>query len=162
MILELIQTNKLPGDILLTFDRQSFISKKIKNITSSDFSHAALIVSNSKVLESLPQGVVIDDLSKYLDYSKYYLALFRAPVDGSSLVKYCMKDLGTSYGWGQIYWLWLMHRFFFNRKFQKDFDGIICSELIARGLKKCDYYPFDKIEAHVTPQDLCEKLYRVV
>jgi hypothetical protein len=168
MIIEKIKKEMLAGDVLLSFDRKSWISKEIKEITHSDYSHAFLYIGNGKILESNPGGVIIREIEAYLDYNRYYLSLFRVYFDEKrpyKLVKACKKHLGIHYGYSQIAWLWLLSitGTIDNPFFQRDCNGFICSELIADGIKEVGLYPFgSKIPACITPADLAQKLSKIV
>jgi hypothetical protein len=163
-VTEQIKENILPGDVLLSFDRQSWISKEIKEVTHSDYSHAFLYIGKGKILESNPGGVIIREIDSYLDYNRYFLSLFRVYFDEKrpyKLIKTCKKRLGERYGYSQIGLLWFINTFGVT-SLQLNLSGVICSELVADGIKKVGLYPFTKIPACVTPADLAEKLTRIV
>jgi hypothetical protein len=115
----------------------------------------------------MAEGVVIDDLENYLNFDHYYLSIFRPYWDidrSNQLVKECMTELGVKYGYLQIAWLWFLNAFRLTDKpfFEIKMPGIICSELIAIGMKEVGDYPFNKIPACVEPKDIAEKLTLIV
>ena len=163
-----IKNNIKNGDVLLSFNRKSFVSDAIADLTNSKFSHSFLYIGKDKIVESGKKGVVIDSLDQYLNYDKYYLALSR-PVDDEKLAKelvnFCLSKVGIRYAYLQIAWLGLLYFLKINKskRLYVDFPGIICSELIAMGMEHIKRYPFaPKIPAHVTPEDCAQKFKRIV
>jgi hypothetical protein len=169
MITDLIKQNVQIGDVLLSFNKKNILSKAITEISHSDFSHAFLYIGNGKILESSIEGVVIKDLSYYLDYDKYYVSLRRPSItllEAEEMVRFCKTKLGISYGYLQMFYAWFLFTFQLrkNKWFMRvDLPGIVCSELVAEGLQHIKRYPFkDTSPANVTPADLAANLQKIV
>ena len=125
------------ADIILTFNRDSKLSRAIANITDSGYSHTMIYIGNGFVLESSVGGVQISPLKKYTE-EKYNIAILRASIskaDKEVVVEKSLELLGKKYGYLQLFW-YLFIRLIGqseNPRWQLDIQPrkMVCSEAVA-------------------------------
>ena len=138
-----IRNNVIIGDILLTRDIDSPISKVISGVTHGYWSHIILYLGDGKILETNEKGVYIRSLEDYLDGS-YDLGLFRIkpPLENKILqkvVQEARKLTGTHYNWLQLFWQFILR--LCGKSEDPDFSldvgpGMICTEVVATAYKR--------------------------
>jgi len=160
-----------PGDFLLTdIDGLVGVGITIGQIIlgdSSPFEHAALVISETEVVEAMPGGAIISPLSKYLGPERTHRALFvQVPLEPwqRGLVAQIGRELeGTPYSFLDYLSIALAHlrirpQFVVNRVATS--KHLICSQLVDFALQQASFQLFDDGRFHgdVTPGDL----YRLV
>jgi len=60
------------ADLILVKKRPGFVSRLIRTLTKSEYSHVALYVGNNQIIESdIPNGVIKSPITKYDHYDIY-------------------------------------------------------------------------------------------
>jgi hypothetical protein len=151
-----------PGDVIL-FRGKSFLSRGIMAITKSKYSHAALAVSGTEVIEATGSGVEKNALQPLLDACDAY-CVRRIPgltVEQVELIKTKAYSL-ICYKYDTIQ-LVSLGAYFAARKLGLTWSALvadmpgrmICSELVAACML-CLPIKFAKRAKLVTPQTLAE------
>ena len=99
MILDITKLQK--GDILLSYNKDNFISQEIAEVTHSSWSHALLYIGNDQIIESTGTGggVKIENISKY-QTDHYNIAILRikpefiTPKQIDNMIESAKKDVG--------------------------------------------------------------------
>jgi hypothetical protein len=160
-----------PGDLLLSFNKEALVSKAISEVTGSDFSHVFTYIGMGKILNAQSNGYVINKLSHYLNYDKYYLSLRRPFEDkprAKKFIEESKKLRGVDYGFLQLFYIGLLHllRLRRNKRVQVDLPGMTCSETVANAMYNMHMYPFDADlkPSHVEPGHIadCELIRKIV
>ncbi len=150
----------VPGDILLV-EGKTRISKAIKYLTQSTWSHAAIYVGNAALCEQatdghvlveadLINGVITVPLGKYARYNtRICRAIGLSAPDRKSVVKFACEQIGLRYDLKNIFDLL---RYFlplplvqarYRRRFLAFGSGdptqAICSTIIAHAFQEVDY-----------------------
>jgi hypothetical protein len=135
---QIIKNNIKPGDILLSRLKKDPISKTIRGITQSHWSHSSIYIGDNKIVESNWNGVRIQPLEEY-SKPEYVVGLFRitpelTEQETKGLIKFVRKQIGIHYGYLQLLWQLILRLFGKSEDpdWALDVDkGLICSELIA-------------------------------
>lgn len=128
------------GDILLSINKRSLVSRLIAEITDSQWSHAFLYVGDRRVIESTVNrefsGVQLNPLCHYLN-DKFVVGLYRMDdfddVERRAAVIAAKEHLGIRYSFLQILYDLLTFTIGLeNRKaWTYNAPGMKCSELIG-------------------------------
>lgn len=155
------------GDILLVKYKSGIFSKLIRIITKSEWNHCAWAINDYQLIESLFQGVVISDISKFMNSAKYDLKLVRVKnINIKSLnlaVCEAEKQVGKNYDILQLISLAILFLLRYRKIQPIDLkDAYICSELIATKLRNFGFQFHDKFDADsISPADI-ERSDRVI
>lgn len=158
-----IRLNIKPGDILLSRNLESPISKIIRGVTHSVWSHSALYIGDGKFIDATTDGVIIRSLDYYLS-GRFSIGLFRVEPELSEknikqVIQEARKQLGIKYGFLQLVWQGILRLFGKSEDPDWAIDMpfiMICSEAIAKayaiiGIKFKDIDP-----SQIEPVDLDE------
>lgn len=148
------------GDIILV-DSNTTIAAGIKAQAFGEYSHAAIVISNTQLIEALgDSGVQISSLLRYEVNDIHNLAVYRAKdIDEekfTNLIDEAIEHQGKSYDLAGT----LKSIFPFSKTKESKF---FCSELVAHLYNKIGIKLFDKDSAQVKPNDFtkCDKLINV-
>lgn len=89
------------GDLLFTFDSQSFFSKLISLVDKGPWSHCAICAGDGTVIEATTSGVVERPIDSYAA-PRYRLGLYRVRSeagDADKLIAYYRAQLGKPYSY---------------------------------------------------------------
>jgi hypothetical protein len=157
--LELVSINGVQlevGDIVL-YRGKGFLSKCVQFFTKSEYSHAAMVVSNDLVIES--NWYKISNVKK-IKYNKDIVEIYRYKYGLNKNQKYSLLEesysfLNKWYDYGQIYGYVL--EFFYGIKVNP-FNSpqfFICSELVDRAYLKIGIDLVEvRVDGDVTPSNL--------
>lgn len=162
MIKEDFYLSLLPGDVLLTFNKQNILSKLIWKFTkrenSPEISHSILYLGNEEIIEStIFTGVMIKNV-KSINLKKYDIYI-RRPIGEFNvdiLIESIRKNAGIKhYAIKQIFSIFFRRIFNIPKQEDVDMGGVTCSELIAEEFRKIgiDLVP-GIISADINPLDL--------
>jgi uncharacterized protein YycO len=149
-----------PGDIIL-WDGNSLISKAIKKITGSQWSHAAWVWDEHFVIESDWNGVIVSPITNYLSHPKQY-AILRIPSFTGDRVTQVMDKVVSKFGkqydyklFFGLFWDWVMGRER-SKRTAGTRSAYICSELIAGPLYSTFGFTFHEgiAVSNITPEDI--------
>lgn len=121
---ELMKKKLQPKDAVLMYDRNSGISKKIRDIDKTQWSHLATMYTSRKVMDMTTSGLIEYDVSE-LDPINYDIALYRH-IDNIGLTSFddwyirCQQLLSSNmkYNWTGIFKAYLFRKFRFFRFLQ--------------------------------------------
>lgn len=118
------------GDILAT-KMPTYISKFIRFVLKSEYSHLALIISDTEVLEE--DGIAgftrIRPIEIYKNYSDIYTCDSLTDKQREDIVKYSMSKIGEKYDYYLLFVLFMKYAFGLRIRY-KDNEADICSELV--------------------------------
>ena len=163
LVLENLLNN---GDVLVTYRKNSLLSWIISKLTSKyNFraSHIGIKLDNG-IYESSFEGVKKTNINKFLkNYDLIYIMRLKEDViiNKEKFYNDLKNMIGTKYGFLQIivdFIVLLFSSMFsinFRYFFDKDYDkNIVCSEYVAKALKKQNIYVIENVEPHfITPFD---------
>lgn len=153
-----------PGDVFLSFNNGSKLSKWIANITNSEWSHVFMYIGNGNIVESTGHGGVrIGPLKKYFEgeHDVAILRLKATEIERNILVEKVLNHVGKRYGRLQILWYLILRwiRQSENPRFQLDIqpNAMVCSEAVATGMDELGYEIKPGMKpAGVEPADFAE------
>lgn len=91
-----------PGDIVFTYDTESFISKFIANLDKGAWSHVGIYVGDGYICEAITNGVVQRPITEYKN-KKIRMGIYRykgiSPEAANDFVDECKSRIGDSYNW---------------------------------------------------------------
>lgn len=139
---KIVKTALQKGDVILSLNIDNALSKTIKEVTNSKYSHTMMYVGNGNVLESTIGGTKITPLAHYVT-PVYNICIVRPLIDGyerDKVVAESLKLLGKRYGYLQLFY------YLFLRLIGKSEDptwqldiqpnALVCSEAIALAFEK--------------------------
>jgi len=122
-----------------------------------DFEHAFDYVGNSKIVEAMPGGARLADLSRYDGLKILWL---RCPAKyGAAVAQEAINMIGVPYSWAD-YGALALHRFGVPTRRLKHYmasrKSAICSQLVDRAAMRGGWHIFadNRDEGDVTPGDL--------
>lgn len=127
---------------------------------SSRYTHAFVVLPGGKVIEAMPGGARIADLSDYLDGQDVIFSRMRlTDFERENIVAHAESFEGVPYSFLDYLSLALVH---FNirpkwlRKYIKDSGHMICSQLVDEAYLRAGVHLFDdgRDPGDVTPGDL--------
>ena len=124
------------GDIIACRDKKSLISETICLITSSKYSHLAIVVSNDMAIEAdgISGLVIYRNIEDYKNNSDIYTCEL-TDTQKINIVNYLKKEVGQKYDRLLLFVLFI--KFMFKLKFKyKNNRSVICSELVNNSYKK--------------------------
>ncbi len=153
------------GDIVM-FKPESFIGDVICKVTKSEYSHVAIALSDTLLLNSnrfIKSNVV------ELDYNEEIHHIYRpigiTDIQKEKLLHEAYKYIDVRYDYIQIIGLFLRIVFNWNTTLLNNLNKFICSEIIDKvyyesGVARLD----NKYMYNITPQELLEKynFYKIV
>ena len=125
------------GDIIACRDKKSLISETICLITSSKYSHLAIVVSNDMAIEAdgISGLVIYRNIENYKNNSDIYTCNLLTDAQRKDIVNYLEKEVGQKYDRLLLFVLFI--KFMFKLKFKyKNNRSVICSELVNNSYKK--------------------------
>jgi hypothetical protein len=146
-----INRKVLPGDIIL-IDSNSTNAKFIKKATNSDFSHAALVISQTQAIEALGEsGVQITSLLRFIVDEISNISIKRMKdlntEKVTELMELAIKEQSKGYDLkGAI-------NSILPLKSKTKDDQFFCSQLVAELYKKIGIELFNKDSSLVVPED---------
>ena len=144
------------GDILLVRNG-GCLFKRIRDLTNSEFDHAAIFIAEDKVIESIPVGVVIRDFSKVYKNSNYKICRLTDQSRVPKMVEYCLSNLGKHYDFLQLLSLYILVGLRVKRTVEPiEFkNAFICTELISQAAEFAGFRFQDGVaNDRITPQDI--------
>lgn len=124
------------------------LSPLIRFVTWSQWSHVALIINDSQVIESTLSrgGVKIDTLENFKARAKNWAVKEYPCVNPEGIIRYCITQLNKPYDKTALVGISL------HRNWQED-DAFVCSELIGVGsvMALCEYFD-SEVMHRITPQ----------
>ena len=124
------------GHIIACRDKKSLISETICLITSSKYSHLAIVVSNDMAIEAdgISGLVIYRNIEDYKNNSDIYTCEL-TDTQKINIVNYLKKEVGQKYDRLLLFVLFI--KFMFKLKFKyKNNRSVICSELVNNSYKK--------------------------
>ncbi len=142
------------GDILLVRGN-GLASKLIKAITHSEYSHVALAISDTDIIEIDVFKKVSIHPNSYLDYDLVHVYNL-TDTQRDSVIAYALAQLDLQYDYIQLMGL-LIEILFHARSYLNSKNRLICSELIDLAFlsQGVDLVPW-KDPGNVTPEDIAE------
>ncbi|WP_161513222.1 YiiX/YebB-like N1pC/P60 family cysteine hydrolase [Bacillus sp. AIIW2] len=149
----------MAGDIVFV-NGNTPISRIVKLIDGGRFSHVAVAVSETHIIEAQYFTKVRITPLKYRDFEVVSVNLSDEQRD--KIVHLGIQLVGKWYDYLQVFW------YFFNKLLSLDFRGVwnsknnlICSELVDRLLSQVGYIPENLFLGDVTPSELYEYLKKI-
>lgn len=150
-----------PGDIIL-FKGKGFISKMVQFFTKSNYTHAAMMISDKQMIEAnWYKKVNIVDFIYDVDIMEVYRYKEKLDINQTiQIVQNSYTMLDKYYDYSQV--ISYVFEFFLGKHFNNPFNlgnFIICSELIDKSYKfaNIDLVP-SRMDGNVTPGDLSKSL----
>ena len=144
------------GDIVLVRNG-GCLFKRIRDLCRSEYDHAAIFISEDKVVEALPQGVVIRDYNKVYKNSEHKICRLTDQSRVPKMVEYCLSKLGKRYDFLQIISLYILVGLRIKRTVEPiEFkDAFICTELISQAAEYAGFrFKDDVANDRINPQDI--------
>lgn len=131
----------------------------IRFFLKSKVNHSFIYIGKGKIVEAMPGGAVISNLSKY---SHKDITWSNVPFTSEQMQRRAIRFralslVGTGYGFLDIFFLWakiLGVRFSFLENWIKSDNRMICSQLVAECYERAGIKLLDKPTYMVTPKDL--------
>jgi len=143
------------GDLILYHGSNKLISKGIKFITRSRYSHVGIYVGDGVIAEALDEGFIKTtnlDLSMATTVDVYRLK--EGQFDQERLNAITELFLGRKYSWFDILKL-LIYELTGKQIYKTRTKNLICSEAVMRVYENYgfDLFP-NKLKDYITPQDI--------
>lgn len=146
------------GDIVFV-NGKTPTSWLVRKIDGGPFSHVAVAVSNTHILEAQYFTKVRISEMKYTDYEVIDLGLSDEQRD--KIVHLGIELVGRWYDYPQILWYFLNHFIKLDaKKIWNSKNNLICSELVDYLLFQVGYLDEDVFLGNVTPKELYDFLKR--
>ena len=140
------------GDIVF-INGGSPVSKIVRMIDGGPFSHVAVAVSGTHIIEAQYFTKVKISEMKYKDFEVVDLGLTDEQRD--EIVHLAIEMIGRWYDYLQILWYFLSHFFKMDaKKIWNSKNNLICSELVDYLLFQVGYLENDIFLGNVTPKEL--------
>src|SRR5690348_14003350 len=119
-----------PADLIFVHG-DSFIDRSIEDITHSKYSHVALVVNQSELIEAQDLSRVhYQDMGVYVNHADVYRCELIRPPQQEEIVQNAKKYIGRHYSYLLIAWEFIRYTFGILLPFYEH-DPVICSTLIA-------------------------------
>ena len=151
------------GNLIFVRD-ETFLSWIIRTITKSYYNHIAILISETEVLEALPNGVFITPLSSYEDREFSHKLEYRIfEVDGMTkeqvykVIEFSKKEVGKKYDFLQLVSIYFFYLFGIPKKYEPIdvTEAWICSELVAEAFEYAGIKFSNDINSdNMTPKDI--------
>lgn len=133
-----VKNNKMQlkqGDILAC-KNNSFLSRFIRYITKSNFSHLAIVVNENEAIESdgISGFIKHKNINEYINYASVYSCDSLSEDQRNNICQYAISKVGQKYDYYLIFVLFLRYVFGLRIKI-KDGNEDICSELVNDSYK---------------------------
>lgn len=118
------------GDILAC-KNNSFLSRFIRYITKSNFSHLAIVVNEHEAIESdgIAGFIKHKNINEYIDYASVYTCDSLSEGQRKNICQYAISKVGEKYDYYLLFVLFC--RYMFGWKIRiKDSSADVCSELV--------------------------------
>jgi uncharacterized protein YycO len=129
----------------------------IRFFLKSKVNHAFIYIGKGKIVEAMPQGAIISDLSKYSHKDITWSNVELTQEQRRTIRFRALSLVGTGYGFLDIFFLWAkllgVHFSFLENRIKGD-DRMICSQLVADCYARAGIKLSNKPAYMVTPKDL--------
>ena len=143
-----------PSDVILVRGAAK-VSKLISFATKGHFSHACVVISKTRAIEAIFDGVQITSLSRFAIEDRNNIKVLRPKFETTEQklsVQENFKDF--SYGHqGKGYNIVDAAKSVFGLKFKINEENLFCSQLVAVLFKQAGFPLFTKLEHNVNPND---------
>ena len=115
------------GDIL-AYKGKNPISKIVKKLTNSNYSHLCLYIGNSVFVEADWNGIQYCNIDKYKNYLDIYTCDL-TDIQRQQICDYAISKVGEKYDYGLLIFMFLRQIFKFRFRI-RDRNSDVCSELV--------------------------------
>lgn len=119
------------GDIILVKGNTPIISRLIRWVTNSEYTHVGMIVADDLILEiDINKDLAIRPI-KHTSYDVYRYTKGLSSEQRTKMIKYAIRrsKLNKGYGWKHII-SFALQKFFKTSKTYRDVNKVICSEIV--------------------------------
>jgi hypothetical protein len=153
-ILYCLSTFIQPSDVILVRSAAK-VSKLISFATKGHFSHACVVISKTRAIEAIFDGVQISSLTRFAIENKKNIRVLRPNFETdeqrTSVQKY-LEDFAYGHQ-GKGYNLVDAVKSVFGLRFKINEENLFCSQLVAMLFKQAGFSLFSKLEHNVNPND---------
>lgn len=164
----MIRTTPQPGDIGLTsitgaVGRLIRFGQWLNGDGFGAYQHAFVVLPGGKLIEAMPGGAIIDDLTKYDDRHVLYVSPDLTPAQRKAIADSARRYVGVPYSFLD-YLALALHRFHIPvpglRRYIESTGHLICSQLADRAYADAGQRIFDdgRWDGFVTPMGLANEL----
>lgn len=149
-----LNTSVQPGDIILVRGAAK-TSKLISIATKGHFSHACVVISNTRAIEAIFDGVKMTSLSRFVVLDKKNIKVLRPKfdtVEQKSFLQSSIEDFSYAHQ-GKGYNLADAAKSIFGLDFAINDDSLFCSQLVAAVFEEAKFPLFKKRAHNVNPND---------
>jgi Permuted papain-like amidase enzyme, YaeF/YiiX, C92 family len=149
-----LNTYVQPGDIILVRGAAK-ASKLISLATKGHFSHACVVISKTRAIEAIFDGVKITTLSRFVVQDKKNIRILRPIFESSeqkAFLHTSIEDFSYAYQ-GRGYNLADAAKSIFKLEFAINDESMFCSQLVAALFEEAKFPLFEKHVHNVNPND---------
>lgn len=143
-----------PGDVILVRGAAK-VSKLISFATKGHFSHTCVVISKTRAIEAIFDGVQTTNLSRFILENKNNIKVLRPKFETDaqklSVQKY-LEDFAYGHQ-GKGYNIVDAEKSVFELRFKINEKNLFCSQLVAMLFKQAGFPLFTKLEHNVNPND---------
>ena len=116
------------GDVL-AYKGSNPISKIVKKLTNSNYSHLIIYISDGIAIEADWNGIQYCNINKYKNYLDIYTCDSLTDIQRKLICDYAISKVGEKYDYGLLIFMFLRQIFKFRFRI-RDRNSDVCSELV--------------------------------